>query len=189
MIPTQDFDQALSIGRRKARLLCNLISYKCRKGILPNYKGYRLRYTDGRSPSGTVMPFKVWQDNDLELSAKEIRGAEKDSQQSMYQHFSKSFIALLKYDDYVTVIKELYQILEDRNTFPSNLSKYGYLRDALSHGGQLRQRTLKGVEREFGQNYFIFNTKGFDHDSPINIQNLVRESWKFMEEIWRLFGI
>ena len=97
-------------------------------------------------PSATVMPFKVWQDNDLELSAKEIRGAEKDSKQTMYQHFSRSFITLLKYDDYATVIKEMYQILEDRITFPSSLSKYGYLRNVLSHSGQLREKTLKGVE-------------------------------------------
>jgi hypothetical protein len=38
-------------------------------------------------PSATVMPFKVWQDNDLELSAKEIRGAEKDSKQSIHNIF------------------------------------------------------------------------------------------------------
>jgi hypothetical protein len=189
VIPTQDINQAESIGRRKARLLCNLISYKCKKGIIPNYKGYRLRYSDGSSPSGTVMPFKVWWDIDLELSAKEIRGFEKNPNQSMYQHFSRSFIALLKYDDHVTVIKELYQILKDKNIFPSNLCKYGYLRDALSHSGQLRERTLKNIEKEFGQNYFVFNKMGFDYDSPTNIQNLNREAWKFMEEMWKLFGI
>ena len=44
VIPSQNINQAESIGKRKARLLCNLISYKCKKGIIPNYKGYRLRY-------------------------------------------------------------------------------------------------------------------------------------------------
>jgi hypothetical protein len=146
VIPTQDINQAESIGRRKARILCNLISYKCKRGTIPNYKGYRLRYSDGSSPSGTVMPFKVWRDNDLELSVKDIRGFEKNPNQSMYRHFSRSLIALLKYDDHETVINELYQILEERNIIPPNLKKYKYLRHALSHSDPLKDKTLKNIE-------------------------------------------
>jgi hypothetical protein len=99
VIPTQDVDLAESVGRRKVRLLCNLISYKCRRGIIPIYKGYRLIYTDGHSSSAGVAPFKIWQDNDLELSADEIKKVEIDPNRSTYQHFSRSFIALLKHDD------------------------------------------------------------------------------------------
>jgi hypothetical protein len=46
-----------------------------------------------------VAPFKIWQDNDLELSADEIKKVEIDPNRSTYQHFSRSFIALLKHDD------------------------------------------------------------------------------------------
>jgi hypothetical protein len=187
VIPTQDTNQAESLGRSKARLLCNLISYKCKKGTIPIYKSYRLRYSDGSSPSGTVMQFKVWKDNDLELSGEEIRRFEKDPNQSMYQHFLQSFIALLKSDNHATVIKELYQILEDRNLHPPNLRKYRYLRHALSHGDPIEEKTLKNIKREFGQDYFVFNKKRFNYDSPTNIQNLNREAWNFMEEMRKLF--
>jgi hypothetical protein len=61
-----------------------------------------------------VAPFIVWQDNDLELNSNEIKGVENDPSQSMYQHFSRSFSALLKYNDDTTVTRELYQILEDK---------------------------------------------------------------------------
>src|ERR687898_322289 len=83
----------------------------------------------------------------------------------------------------------LYQILEDKKTFPSNLNKYKPLRDALSHNGPIHERTLRSIEKEFGQNYFVFNEKGFDPDSPTNIQNLRREAWKFMDEMWKQYGI
>jgi hypothetical protein len=69
------------------------------------------------------------------------------------------------------------------------LNKYKPLRDALSHNGSIHERTLRSIEKEFGQNYFVFNEKGFDHDSPTNIQNLRREAWKFMDEMWKQYGI
>jgi hypothetical protein len=132
--------------------------------------------------NAAVASFKIWQDNDLKLTADEIKGVETNPNQSMYQHFSKSFMALLKYDDHVTVIKE-HQILEDKNKFPPNLKKYTYLRHTLSYSDPLGKGTLRSIEKEFGQDYFVFNKGRFDYDHPTNIRNLKSESWKFMTEM------
>lgn len=106
----------------------------------------------------------------------------------MYQHFSRSFIALLSYDDHATVIKELYQILEDNNgTVPPNLTKYKYLRHALSHGDPLTLQTLHNIEKEFGKNYFVFKGGRFDNDSPVNIDNLRAQAWNFMMDMLRQY--
>jgi hypothetical protein len=126
----------------------------------------------------------------LELDANKINNIENDPKHSMYHHFAQSFIALLSYNDHATVIRKLYQILEDSQV-PSNLTKYKYLRDALSHGDRLYKSTLSSIEREFGQNYFIFKEGRIDHDSPVNIRNLRREAWKLMGEVlkeYRKFG-
>jgi hypothetical protein len=170
---------------RRARLLCNLISFKCKKGVIPTYRGILITYKGGRTSTRGELQFKVWHDNDLELNANEINNIENDPNHSLYQHFSRSFIALLLYDDHATLIKELYQILEDDDTFPEGLIKY--LRHAVSHGDPLTLKTIRHIKEGFGPNYFVFKDQRFDYDSPINIRNLRIEAWKFMDEMLKIY--
>jgi hypothetical protein len=103
VVPTKNIDEAVSKATKKVRLLCNLISFKCKKGVVPTYAGTLIKYTDGHTSVSSERTLKVWSDNDLELDANEINNIENDPKHSMYHHFAQSFIALLSYNDHATI--------------------------------------------------------------------------------------
>jgi hypothetical protein len=179
----KNVDESISTMTERVRRLCNLISYKCKKGYIPIYNGYLIKYKNGHSAVRGEASLNIWSDEDLELDANEITGIDTDPKYSMYQHFSRSFIALLSYDDNITVIKELHQILEENQLTRPHLTKYKYLRDGLSHGDPLRTSTLNEIKKYFGEKYFVFKNGKFDYNSPINIHNLRIEAWSFMREM------
>jgi hypothetical protein len=45
----KNVDESISIMTEKVRRLCNLISYKCKKGYIPIYHGYLIKYKNGLS--------------------------------------------------------------------------------------------------------------------------------------------
>jgi hypothetical protein len=178
---------AISEAITKVERLCNFISFKCRQGIIPTYRGFLVRYGDGTTSVAGEADLTVWRDNDLKLSKKEISRIEYDHKHSIYLHFSRGRIALLSYKDNAAVIRELYQILEDDNSFPPHLIKYRYLRHAVSHGSELEQNTLNNIERNFGKDYFVFTNRRFDYTSHINIRNLRIQAFNFMIEMLKKY--
>ena len=188
LVSNSDISESVSIAIERARRLCNLISFKCRKGIITIYRGFLVTYIDGRTTVRGESPFIVWSDNQLELTTDEINDIETDPKNSMYQHFSRSFVALLVYMDHATVIRELYQILEENKPILQHLAKYTYLRHALSHGERLNNHTLSKIRQEFGQNSFVFKNGILDYDSPVNIRTLEVEAWKLMTEMLKEYS-
>jgi hypothetical protein len=181
VVSANNINEAVSKAMNKVRPLCNLISFKCKQGVVPAYVGASIMYKDGTSSARGERSLMVWDNEDLELEAREINNIENDPKNLMYARFSRSFIALLSYHDHATVIKELYQILEDDNRATSpNLVKYRHLRNALSHGNPLTPKTLQSIENEFGKNYFVFKDGRFDYGSLVNTENLRAQAWDLM---------
>lgn len=179
-------EEAISNASEKAGALCNYISFKCKLEVIPKFSGYLTTYKDGTTSVQGSGKFIVWNSEDLELDAQEIRSIDYDNNIQMYQHFSRGFSALLS-NDHFTVIRELHQIIENDPNKPSHLLKYKYLRHALSHGDSLSSNTLKKIENDFGKGYFIFVNGRFDRNSSTNMQNLSLEAWNFMREMLKVY--
>jgi hypothetical protein len=179
-------EEAISSASEKAGALCNYISFKCKIETSPKFGGYFIRYKNGTTSVQGSGKFIVWNSEDLELDAKEIESVDYDKNIQMYQHFSRSFSALLS-NDHFTVIKELHQIIENDPNRPSYLLKYKFLRHALSHGDPLTNNTLKKIENNFGKGYFVFVNGRFDRNSSANMHNLSLEAWNFMREMLKVY--
>ena len=63
LVSNSDISESVSIAIERARRLCNLISFKCRKGIITIYRGFLVTYIDGRTTVRGESPFIVWSDN------------------------------------------------------------------------------------------------------------------------------
>lgn len=119
-----DEESAISEALSKANLLCDLISFKCKRVVIPTPTNFLTTYKDGHTSTKSQQHFKVWQNKNLELHTNEIKNIEKDPKRTIYHHFSRSFTAFLSYDDHATVIRESHQILEDDPRRPPHLKKY-----------------------------------------------------------------
>lgn len=87
--------------------------------------------------------------------------------------------------DWVGMVLELHNVLKEK--YPSNLIKYRYLRNALSHDELKKAR--KNVERYFGKGYFDFTANNqFDFTSEKNQTNLQKEAGEFFAKVMNIFS-
>lgn len=121
---------------------------------------------------------------DVEIDENDLKKLESDPK--FRQQIARIYAAIreLLSDNNEGAIKELYSCIEIN--FPSNLVKYKYLRHCLTHDHP-DAVTKKNLEKEYGKNYFEFNSKGqFDYNSPSNQERVAHESWDFFKEVRKI---
>jgi hypothetical protein len=179
-------DVAEQIAKQKAIVLTNIITVKYGRYVYPLYHGYTKILKDGKGyvkKSFIIGTGSRIRELSLDLKDKKISRQLNDMVlNQLYDHACRGFKAYQEYDA-INMIKEFYQIVENRHNIPEELSKFKHLRDILSHKGPLFKETVNRVKGTFGDDYFVFiEGKYFDYTSYINKRLLYNEALFLMNK-------
>jgi hypothetical protein len=171
----------IEIATKKAKLICNLLTLKTQKPVVPIYRGCSISEEDKSRVIG-IASFRVIDEPKIDLFKEEISNVDVRFVESL-EHYSKGLIANRNNFDPATAIKEFHQIIEDHKSDKhfKHLIKYDPLRHVLSHGEPIHKHTLEKLWNLFPDDNFLFTESGkFDYSSE---QNMLRLSYhaKFLE--------
>lgn len=182
---------ALFLASRKAQLICNKLSFKSKTAIIPTLRGYLIMYDNNTNNVTGINEFKIVDDIKIKLTQNELSKIEDNILNDSYEHYSRGILALDQNNDPITAIREFYQIIENnKNQFEKTgfVIKYKPLRDTLSHGTTIKEKTITNLEKEF-DNQFDFTDRGtFDYASTKNIFNLFYHSKILKDKIYEILS-
>ena len=170
IIESHNKDQALFIANRKAQLICNFLSYKSNQPIIPTYTDHYRQCPDNSHGVEAKRKFEVRSYPEIDVT-DEINSIDNNPLNDDYSHYYRAIVAMYEHSDPITAIKEFYQIIEHYKKELKDLQKYYWLRNFLSHGGDMFPRTFEELSINF-PNEFDFNDRKFDYSSLRNYKAL-----------------
>jgi len=179
-------DPALYYAMQKAITLINFINVKCATNVLPIYRGYNAIMKNREKPrSESIHRWMHIRDLNLDLNDKRISSLLNNQEHALLYNYASRGIQSYYNQDPVGMIRDFYQIIEKKNwkQLPSDLKKFKWLRDVLSHKGIRADIAISEVKKSFGTDYFDLTPAGyFDYTSSKNIRHLRKAAKSLMKK-------
>jgi hypothetical protein len=172
---------------QKATVLSNVISVRYGRYTHAHLIGYNRILKSGKQRVSREFRIRSKRIRKLDFSLKneEISSLMDNVElNQLYEHASRG-IKADDDEDPVTMIREFYQVIEKKNVndMATNLRKFKWLRDTLSHNPKFTDRAIKNLKIYFRNNYFVFTPSGhFDYTSPKNIERLKSQARSLMKK-------
>ena len=145
-----DYKPTKNQFKLKALKLCNLLSIKNR--IYTKYNFLQIqRIEDGQKKiEAILLPFTEIPDKPLNLdfSSSSLQISIADQNKDIIYHHAAQSLRSYYERDYVSSIRESFAIIESLG-LDGKYEKYRHLRNGLSHGGILEQRTINKIKYFF----------------------------------------
>jgi hypothetical protein len=183
-------EEALKKARIQAKTLTDILAVKSAKHLGQYITGFS-RLSDpsrsgqegrGKVVKELVIKYNIDPPEPLDLSQgrvvqliKTLEPHGRDQRLVERLNHANNALEAEKAELHEVMIKEYYLAVADK----IQARKYEPLRDVLSHHEQLKPDTIKKLENNFGQGYFVLTrNQRFDHSSPTNIERLRKEAYE-----------